>query len=110
MTQPLQGIPWQNTVVTPNGQSVRLYSFALTDNDTIFGVLQVGASLVPLTTTLQSVIMTLLIITPFLLALGAFGSYRLTKRAFKPILRLTHTAGELSAGDLHRRVPIPRAK
>ncbi|MGH2494088.1 MAG: ATP-binding protein [Ktedonobacteraceae bacterium] len=109
-TQPLRGDPWQGTVTTRNGQAVRIYSIALTDNSSIFGVLQVGESLAQSTATLQSIIIALLFITPFVLLLGVLGSYWLAKRAFRPILHLTRTAREIKAGDLHRRVPIPRSR
>jgi two-component system, OmpR family, sensor kinase len=104
-TQPLNGILWQGTVNSYNGQAVRVYSVALTDNGTVFGVLQVGESLSQLTATLQSITIALLIITPFVLLLGAFGSYWLAKRAFSPVLHLTRTARGIKAGDMHRRVP-----
>jgi two-component system OmpR family sensor kinase len=109
-TQPLRGASWQGTVTARNGQAVRIYSIALTDNGTIFGVLQVGESLAQLNATLQSMTIALLFITPFVLLLGAFGSYWLAKRAFRPILHLTRTAREIKAGDLHRRVPVPHTR
>lgn len=110
ITQPLHGVPWQGTVRAQNGQAVRLYSVALTENGKVFGVLQVGESLAQLTTTLQSILLALLAITPFVLLLSAFGSYWLAKRAFRPIHHLTRTARDIKARDLHRRVPVPRAK
>lgn len=110
ITQPLHGVPWQGTLRAHNGQAVRLYSVALTENGKVFGVLQVGASLAQLTTTLQSIVLALLAITPFVLLLSAFGSYWLAKRAFRPIHRLTRTARDIKARDLHRRVPVPQAK
>lgn len=109
-TQPLHGASWQSSVTASNGQAVRIYSIALTDNGSIFGVLQVGESLAQLTATLQSITIALLLITPFVLLLSAFGSYWLAKRAFRPILHLTRTAREIKAGDLHRRVPVPHTR
>ncbi len=109
-TQPLHGESWQGTVTAHNGQAVRVYSVALSDNGKVFGVLQVGESLAQLTATLQSITIALLVITPFVLLLGALGSYWLAKRAFRPILHLTRTAREIKAGDLHRRVPVPHTR
>jgi two-component system OmpR family sensor kinase len=109
-SEPLRGVAWQSTVTASNGQEVRLYSVALVDNGVIFGVLQVGESLAQLNDTMRSITIALLIITPFVLLLGAFGSYWLAKRAFRPILHLTRTAREIKAGDLHRRVPVPQAR
>ncbi|HVB20919.1 MAG TPA: HAMP domain-containing sensor histidine kinase [Ktedonobacteraceae bacterium] len=110
ITQPLHGSVWQGTVTARNGQAVRLYSMNLNENGTIYGVLQVGESLAQLYATLQSIILALLILAPFVLLLSAGGSYWLAKRAFRPILYLTRTAREIKAGDLHRRVPVPRAR
>jgi two-component system, OmpR family, sensor kinase len=110
ISQPLHGTPWQGTVIAHNGQAVRLYSAALTDNGNIFGVVQVGGSLEQLTTTLQSITIALLLITPFVLLLSAFGSYWLAKGALRPIHRLTLSARNIKAGDLHRRVPVPQTK
>jgi two-component system OmpR family sensor kinase len=109
-TQPLHGPTWQETITAHNGQAVRMISVALTDNGAVFGVLQVGESLAQLDATLQSITLALLVITPFVLLLGALGSYWLAKRAFRPILYLTRTAREIKAGDLHRRVPVPRSR
>jgi two-component system, OmpR family, sensor kinase len=110
ITLPLHGVDWQGTVLAHNGQTVRLYSTVLKENGMIFGVLQVGESLAQLNATLQSIVIALLIIDPFVLLLSAFGSYWLARRAFRPILHLTRTAREINAGDLHRRVPLPRAR
>jgi heavy metal sensor kinase len=109
LTQPLHGTPWQGNVTTRDGQAVRLYSMAVLDNGAPFAVVQVGESLTQLNTSLQSVLLELLLIAPFALLLGALGSYWLATRAFIPIDRLTRTARQIKAGDLHRRVPIPPA-
>jgi heavy metal sensor kinase len=109
LTQPLHGTPWQGNVTTRDGQAVRLYSMVVRDNGAPFAVVQVGESLTQLNTSLQSVLLELLLIAPFALLLGALGSYWLATRAFTPIDRLTRTARQIKAGDLHRRVPIPSA-
>jgi len=83
---------------------------ALLEEGKIYGVLQVGESLDQLNHTLWSIVVVLLTITPFVLLLGAFGSYWLARRAFRPIHRLTRTARNIKAGDLHRRVPVPQTK
>ena len=110
VTQPLHGNTWQGTVTAKNGQTVRLYSTALAENGTVYGVVQVGESLAPLGNTLRSVAIELLLIVPFVLILGALGSYWLAAHAFAPIIRLTRIARRIEAGDLHERVPVPRSK
>jgi heavy metal sensor kinase len=66
--------------------------------------LQVVQPLEMLTNTQQDVRDQLLLIIPFtLLVLGA-GGYFLASRALRPIDRITHTAGSISASDLNQRI------
>ncbi len=109
-TQPLAGTAWQGTVSAHDGKQVRLYSVPLSDHGHIYGVVQVGEPLAPLTSTLRSVVIGWLVLAPFVLLVSAAGSYWLARRAFQPIHRLTRTAREIEAEDLHRRVPIPAAQ
>jgi two-component system OmpR family sensor kinase len=109
VSQPLHDQPWIGTVRAHNGQEVRLYSAPLQDDGRVYGVVQVGASLSPLKHTLRSVVLEMLMIAPLALLLSIAGSYWLAKRAFLPIERLRRTAATIKAGDLHQRVPVPRA-
>jgi two-component system, OmpR family, sensor kinase len=110
ITEPLQGHPWAGTVLDPGGQTLRLYSTMLTDDKHVVGIVQVGQSLTKLDAALQNILFGLLIATPFVLILSAFGSYWLARRAFRPIHRLASTAREISAKALDQRVPVPRAQ
>jgi heavy metal sensor kinase len=110
ISQPLHGIPWQGDVTTGDGQPVRLYSRALTQEGRIFGIIQVGTSLAQVQTTLHEVVTELLFLAPVILLLGALVSSWLAARAFLPINRLIWTAREIKAGDLHQRVAVPRAQ
>jgi heavy metal sensor kinase len=109
-TQPLHGTSWLSTITARNGHSVRLYSTVLVENGRIFGVVQVGEPLASLDNTLHSILLEFLLIVPFVLLLGALGSYWLAARAFGPIHRLTRTAQHIEAEDLQQRVPVPRAR
>ncbi len=109
VTQPLHGLPWQGTITTVDGQAVRLYSRALTQDGQIFGVVQVATSLTQVQTTLHDVLIDLLWITPLLLLLSALVGFWFAARAFAPIQRLTQTARIIKEGDLRQRVPLPRA-
>jgi two-component system, OmpR family, sensor kinase len=110
VARPLHGNAWEGTVTAQNGETVRLYSAALVDNGTVYGVVQVGEPLAPLGQTLRSVAIELLLIVPFVLLLGTIGSYWLAAHAFAPIKRLTRIAKRIEAGDLHERVPVSRSK
>ncbi len=107
---PLKGCPWAGTVVNVHMQSIRLYSTMLTDKQHVVGVVQVAQSLAKLDASLQNILIGLLIVTPFVLLLSAFGSYWLAGRAFIPIHRLALTAREIGAKDLSQRVPVPQPK
>lgn len=110
LRQPLQGISWLGEMTEPNGQSIHLNSVPLVEHHRIFGVIVAGESLAPLQATFTSVIIELLIAMPIVLLFGIFISYWLAARAFAPITRLTCVARSIKAGDLHQRVPVPRAR
>jgi two-component system OmpR family sensor kinase len=111
ITDPLKGIPWHGSITSSSGQPIRLYSTMLVDRQQhIVGVVQVGMPLAGLHTTLGYIAMTIILLTPFILILIACGSYWLAGFAFRPIHRLARTAREISAKDLHQRVPVPLAK
>lgn len=110
VTQPLHGQPWQGNVTTADGQPVRLYSRALTQDGKIFGVVQVGTTLSLVNAVLFTVGTELLIIFPLVLVLGALVSFWLASRAFAPMKRVIQAARAIKAGDLRQRVPLPRAQ
>jgi heavy metal sensor kinase len=95
-------------VKTREGDPVRLYTHRISDHDKVFAIVQVGQSLSDLHDTLKHLSKTLLEVGLLALCLSAIGSYLLTYRAFKPINRLIQTAREIKAGDLRKRVPVPR--
>ncbi|GAC1394635.1 MAG: ATP-binding protein [Ktedonobacteraceae bacterium] len=109
ISQPLRGKPWYGTVMNTKRQPIRLYSTMLVDHKTIFGVVQVGQSLLAVNARMQNITFLLLLFTPLALLFSAYGSYWLAGRAFRPMHRLTHTAHEIGAKDLHQRVPVPHA-
>ncbi len=110
VTEALHGVVWKGTITTFNGQTMRLYSARLIYKGALFGVIQVGESLAYLHAILHNIVVKLLLIAPFMLLCGAIGSYWLARRAFVPIRHLTDIAQDISAGDLDRRVPIPRPR
>lgn len=110
VTQALQGKPWTGTVTARNGQMVRVYSLPRFDNGRVYAVVQVGESLLSLSTTLRSVVIELLIIGVIVLLLSFVGGYWLAVRSFAPVEKMTSIARRIEVGDLHERVPVPRAQ
>src|SRR5260370_11069504 len=82
VTRPLHGSTWQGTISARNGQTVSLYSSPLLDNGIVYGVVQVGESRSPLSNTMRSVVIELLLLAPSVLLLGPIGMYWLSARAF----------------------------
>ncbi|HZS78975.1 MAG TPA: ATP-binding protein [Ktedonobacteraceae bacterium] len=110
ITQPMHHAVWQGTLLAKNGQPVRLYSEPLFDDGRLYAIIQVGESLANLGSTLRSVALELLFIGPPVLLLGFLGSYWLAGFAFTPIKKMTNTVRCIEAGDLHERVPVPKAR
>lgn len=98
------------STTTREGDPVRLYTHRITDHGRLFAIVQVGQSLSDLHDTEKHIAKTLLKVGIIALFFSAIGSYLLTYRAFKPIDRLIQTAREIKAGDLRKRVPVPRAR
>jgi len=95
---------------TREGDPVRFYSLPITQHGKVFAIVQVGQSLSDLHDIEKHISKTLLEVGIIALFFSAIGSYLLTYSAFKPIERLIQTAREIKAGDLRKRVPVPRAK
>ncbi len=104
----LSGAAWFDTVTAATGEPVRVYSLPLQQGGQVYGLVQVGASLVSTNSTLHSLLLGWLLIAPVVLLLGALGSFWLARRAFIPVSRLTRIARQVEAGDLRQRVPVPR--
>ncbi|MFI5272335.1 MAG: sensor histidine kinase, partial [Ktedonobacterales bacterium] len=110
VTSALRGTIWLGTVIASDKSAVRVESLPLRDNGVVYGVLQVGTSATSLQATLRTAAVALFGVAPLLLLLGAAGSYWLARRALRPVLRVTRSAREIESHDLHRRVPVPRAR
>ncbi len=107
ITQPLQGTPWQGTVVTAGDREIRVYSRAFTQAHQVLAIIQVGESLTSLHTLLHDLVEELLLIGALVLLVCAIGSYWLAARSFAPIQRLAETARRIQGGNLQQRVPVP---
>lgn len=73
-------------------------------------LIQVGAPLDSVQTTLEGVLIVLWIALPAGLAMSIIFGYVLTARAFKPVRELTVAAGRLSVERMDRRLRLPPAR
>lgn len=108
VTAPLHGTPWDSTVLSQDGNQVRLYSRTVTQDGKVIAVIQVGESLSELQESLHHMAKELLEMGAFVLLISAIGSYWLASRSLLPIQHLTRTARTIKGGDLHQRVPVPK--
>jgi len=97
------------TAMAPtSGDSIRVYTTAIIENDRIVGVVQVARTLEDVQDTLQRLLAALLISIPVLVCTAAVGGYVLAARALTPIDTITRTARRISAAeDLHARLHLP---
>lgn len=86
---------------------VRVYTLPVAHEGQVVGILQVGQNLKAVRQTLNSLLVTLLIAGPLIIALAASGGYFLAARALAPIDAMTRTARDLSADDLSARLNLP---
>ncbi len=108
VTAALQDRPWMGTVTTVDGQQqVRLFSFPLVSDGSVYGIVQVGESLASLGNTLRTALFELIVIGLGVLLLAVGVSYWLAVRAFAPVKKMTSIARRIEAGDLQERVPVP---
>ncbi|GCE26736.1 two-component sensor histidine kinase [Dictyobacter alpinus] len=111
INQTLTGEPWQGTVKSNDGkQDARIYSRTITKDGQLIAVVQVGQFLGELQDTLHHIAKELLAMGVIVLLFSALGSYWLASRAFAPIHNLIRTARSIKEGDLHQRVPVPKAR
>jgi heavy metal sensor kinase len=96
------------TVTAPaSGDSIRVYTTPIVENEQIIGVVQVARTLEDVQNTLQRLLAALLISIPVLVCGAALGGYVLAARALTPIDTITRTARRISAEDLHARLNLP---
>ena len=110
VASPLHGDQWVGQTNNRTGDPIRLYSQPLLQHGKRFAIIQVAQSLGTLHDTLKHITKELLKTGILVLCFSAIGSYLLTYRAFAPIHKLIQAARAIKAGDLRKRVPVPKAK
>jgi heavy metal sensor kinase len=91
----------------PSNDMVRVYTYQIVEGDLVVGILQVAHSLKNLQSTLDFLLITLLIGTPLTAILAGVGGYFLAARALAPIDKIIQTARHISSHDLSARLNLP---
>jgi nitrate/nitrite-specific signal transduction histidine kinase len=100
--------PFFSTMNDPSTQlAVRVYTSPIIENDRFIAILQVAQSLEQVQTTLQRLLITLLVSIPLVVMIAGLSGYWLAARALRPIDQITSTARRISAEDLSERLNLP---
>ena len=89
---------------------VRIYSVQIVDRNEVLGVLQVAQNLNNIQSTLNLLLITLLIGGPLVAAAAGAGGYFLAGRALAPIKQITETARQVSTQSLSARLNLPASE
>lgn len=89
-----------------DGQTMRVAVLDATTNDGVVTV-YAGESLNEVTDTTSAVVGLLALGVPLLTAIVAAVTWWAVGRTLRPVRQITHTMSEITASDLHRRVPNP---
>ncbi len=89
-------------------EKVRIFYQALIVKNQVVGVLEVGESLKPYTNTLGQVRLFLILGAVVTLLISLAGGWWVTKRALRPVVRVSETARRIAATrDFEERIPQP---
>jgi HAMP domain-containing protein len=84
-----------------HGKPVRILSAAIP-----VGVVQIGIAVDEFAEMLSGFAWTALLASPLLLILASAGGYLMSRRALAPVQRIAHTAADIEAHNLSKRLPI----
>jgi signal transduction histidine kinase len=94
------------TTLWIEGEQIRTFSVPLWNVDEIEGVLQVAHPLTEQNRLNAGLLRTLLTLIPVALLVAGLGGAFLTERALRPVRHISHTAAQIGAEDLSRRIQV----
>jgi heavy metal sensor kinase len=90
--------------------AVRVHTQPITADGRVVAVVQVSESLRSVEALRQTLLTTILLGSPVLVAVAGVGGYVLARRALAPIDQITRTARRISAEDLSGRLGLPPSR
>ena len=102
----LRGAPTLETVELGTGEQARLLTMPVVRAGRIVDMVQVAMPLRRTRQALVRYVQTLLVLLPLGAVLSAIGGWLLARRALRPVDRMSHSALEISAQDLSRRLEL----
>jgi heavy metal sensor kinase len=102
----LSGETAKSTWSLDEGNTLRVVTMPVRNEDTIVGVLQVGLSRDEIDETLAELVGVLAVAGPLVLLIAAAGGFFLAGRALKPVVTITEMAARVSERGLHARIDL----
>ncbi|RMF94450.1 MAG: HAMP domain-containing protein [Nitrospinota bacterium] len=94
------------TIQTPSSPPIRLISLPVLMEGEVQYIMQVGASLAPIQTTLARLFWLLLVMDGSALLFTGLGGAFLARRALQPIHRIVHTVEQIESKNLDQRLKV----
>ncbi|MGE5353464.1 MAG: sensor histidine kinase [Acidobacteriota bacterium] len=113
------GEKWKNTihnreitetVKAPSGENYRSYWSSVESGGNAVYTLQIMASMKDMDEYLKRLLLMMSAIIPFALVITGFTAWLISRAAFRPFVRMSQTAREISVANLETRLELPRAK
>ena len=104
-----RGIATFETFKGSSPYPVRVLTWPVVESGRVIGVVRVGMSQMNLYRTMSHFLLIMAALFPLALALAGGGGWFLANRALDPVDRMTHTAREIGAGQLHARLELTGA-
>ncbi len=105
LKQARRGSTHFETVVV-HGESYRLHTIPLTENEQFLGVLQIAKPLAEIERTLRQLLLALAVIVPLTLVVATFSGIWFARRALAPMDQITRAAQRIRAQDLNERLNL----
>ncbi|HEX2866086.1 MAG TPA: ATP-binding protein [Ignavibacteriales bacterium] len=102
--------PVTETIKTPSGSNYRSYWSGVECNGKIEYALQVMASMKQTDNSLSRLLFIMSVIIPFALVIAGFTAWLISRAAFKPVVKMSRTAREISVKSLDKRLELPATK
>ncbi len=102
------GTPHSETLTTPD-RGYRTFWVASDPDDRVRYAVGLAAPTDEVNARLRTLLMLFLIGIPIALLVTAFAAMIITRAAFRPMMEMVQTAGEITGANLDRRIPLPAA-
>ncbi len=105
-----RGTEWFETIKNKSGENLKaLYCVVECRNGSVYHLL-ISASMKESDSAMGKFLLIIAILIPLALILSTITSLKIAKASFKPVIKMTGTAKEISAKNLDKRIELPDAR